>query len=502
MATIYTGLNQAIEPLVARVYADGVDIHSGRLTGTSPNQVFEEPHPLRACMSFQWQFNDRINGWVDLMNQTTDTHIVDVSSVANSGDYRCQISVGEGADCQFTTEVRTVSIIDCTGTVSGTFPAAGGNQNVQISFPHYELGNQIITTPSWITYQDITCATAAANVCTDFIELTASSGSARNGYVDVQFGSFFCSFTVQQVYAPSTSVPVPTPEEEDPPLGPTLGILNVNGTVLQNSVTTVSGIAYIETPTGQSTDPSNSFTWTVNQDGVPVVDMDGGLVSPAGQDHFTVFVDTSTVGTKIISFTVEINGVSVTETTSVVVTADASMAENGVVSGETNGTGQARFYRGIGPAPTMALDSTYARISNSFSVDAGTATLSIDFNARNSLNQRFPFTGTATVSITLEGPSVIGGRRTITRDITNPPSPPDSSDYLAFLSFNPGRVTASNTDFTDRTVNGGRLSLGNYTITMEITSAGTVPSSRSLNAVYNPNFSYQVFPFFNFLAAS
>ena len=87
MAIIYTEINGTIDPLVARIYADGVDIHNAQLS----SGVFIPPHPLRACTSFQWQFNDRMNGWVDLTDAkaTTDSYMVDTTTVSASGDYSC-----------------------------------------------------------------------------------------------------------------------------------------------------------------------------------------------------------------------------------------------------------------------------------------------------------------------------------------------------------------------------------------------------------------------------
>ena len=98
MAFIYTSLNAnwvnnpGLEPLVARVYANGVDIYPASLNGG----VFTPPHKLRGCTKFQWEFDQERDGtYIKIDGATTDTYQVPEDSVDNSGDYRCIITIGE-----------------------------------------------------------------------------------------------------------------------------------------------------------------------------------------------------------------------------------------------------------------------------------------------------------------------------------------------------------------------------------------------------------------------
>lgn len=520
MAIIYTAINGTLAPLRARIYADGVDIHTARLEMGD----FTPPHPLRGCTTFQWQFNDQTSaGWVDLTGPMaiSDTWQVDTSNVANSGAYRCIIQVGEDPDCRRITDERLFAIIDCQDVSPITFPGTGGNgsRTISILFPHFVRDRVVITSPDWVTHEDIVCA-RTAGVCDEVSTLTAArraENTARNGYVDVQIGDFLCAYPIQQDYVRNVpDVPPPTPPapaDTTPPVGPRLVIANLNPTVVVDATASLLVTADIANPDGTFSPIDGDPNWQITQDGVTALFYDPGTDifnprTPPRRPYYNwlnqfetdintqrssigIVLDTSTAGTKTVSITATGNTVSVTDTDSVEVQADATDTQAGAVSGDTFGSGSARpgssFERQV---QQQLLFGPQRMLTNRFSVDGGTATLRIRLNSITGLNQSFPYTGNAEFRVRLQGPSAPNG---------------DTTRMYTLAAGEPGSILDPNrgnmfeipaADFTTRS--DGRLGPGAYTITIEVTSAGGRPGQRVINAVFNPNFSYSVFPFFNF----
>ena len=500
MAIIYTEINGTIDPLVARIYADGVDIHNAQLS----SGVFIPPHPLRACVSFQWEFNDRMTGWQPISGAIFDSYMVDTTTVSASGDYRCVVTIGTGDDasCVETTDTRTIAIIDCGDTSAITFANAGGNGSRTIApiFPHFLAGQITETHPSWINTFSITCAqTPQANVCTEVETLTATANAlnfARNGYVDITIGDFLCSYPVQQQFLAAAPDPVPPtePDPEDPPLGPTLTTSSFNDEFTVGSIAVVVGTAQVVTDSGiDMSVTADDFTWTVSGDTT-----DGAMPIPIflnGSSSRSVTVDTSVIGPKTVTFEVTINNITVTSSITVDVVTDLSATEPGVLSGETTGRATARTLAFGSPNDAPALDPNTSHFTNTFTVQSGTATLSLDFFDRSGA-QAIPYLGEAEFEWSIEGPGIINGRQD---GIITLAAGTVGTGNLYSPNYVPGvQMSEEITGFDVTSHPDGYLVPGNYTIYGRINYQGDRNGNRFWNIHFAPTISYQIFANFNF----
>ena len=500
MAFIYTALNTgtpALDPLVARIYADGVDVYPANLIG----EVFTPPHELRGCTRFQWEFDHERDGtFVEISGATEDTYQVPENAVENSGDYRCVITIGElDGECEETTDVRTVAIIDCGNASTIFFNGSGGNGSRTIApvFPHFLSSLVTITSPDWITHTDIVCVESSGN-CVEISTLTAAATTsggranrARNGYVDVQIGEFSCSYPVQQNFIRTQMGGPITAEDLAPPLGPTLSLSSFQRSVVQNAALIVTGTSDVIGTSGRETGLTQAdFTWTVDTGTL------GTPTTTGGVSTITTSLDTSLVGDQTVTFTVTHNGFTVTESITVTVNAFVAAEQAGAVSGETTGLVLARAVR-IGTNQGPFLDSALSRASGSFSVDSGNASVFVNFTDRGFIPARYQYVGNATFTFTISGPGIRGG--SFTRNVSlaagepNPSVPFFDPAYVAPIT---NSETLSSSDFTDHP--DGYIIPGNYRWSLVINSAGQNPAGRFQNTVLVPSATFNVSPIFNF----
>ena len=191
MATTYKLLSASgTEPLTARIYADDIEIHSS--------------HRLDACTTYQW-FHDTLNmdgtstGGTMVAGQTTQTYNLPLSTVANSGDYWCVITVG---NCRFETERRRISIINRFSPERNLFTADAGTGQFIIEAPHYELPVFNNENSFVVAGTLVPCATQTANVCTFVqnysISANPTPSSPREAQVSMTVGELSIFFNVGQ----------------------------------------------------------------------------------------------------------------------------------------------------------------------------------------------------------------------------------------------------------------------------------------------------------------
>ena len=205
MATIYTGINQSIDPFQARIFADGIDVHDAVFV----DPAFTPPHTLRPCTRFQW-----IKDGDDIAGATSDTFTVDVSTVASSGVYRCRITIGDDPMACITelTEERTVSIVDC-GTDNFTYPPGGGTMNVVVTHWVQEVPT-FNPDASWLSSDTSTHTVGTPdNVTTSTFTVVAAPVimGARTSFGTVQVGGFSCIIGFAQTFPPAIPPPATNP---------------------------------------------------------------------------------------------------------------------------------------------------------------------------------------------------------------------------------------------------------------------------------------------------
>ena len=232
--TTYKHINSTVPvPLTARVYADNVEIH-----------IF---HKLAACLHYQWFFDDLLGGGaVEITGAIAKEYQVDLTSVASSGEYYCEIKIGMTGCNDQVTERRRVSIIECLDQTDRTFAATGASGQVRVNAPHYETVAFSNEGNNWILADGATtCATMNVNVCTFVQEFTlvdqiTSANSARRGQPSLTVGGLVCFFNIGQDFI-RTVAPTPPPivgptpfVVPDPPPGPSL-VLTQSGPVFTDS---------------------------------------------------------------------------------------------------------------------------------------------------------------------------------------------------------------------------------------------------------------------------
>lgn len=488
MAFIYTALNTgaaALDPLVARIYADGVDVYPANLVGG----VFTPPHELRGCTRFQWEFDhERDGAYIEIAGATEDTYQVPEDNVLNSGDYRCVVTIGElDGECERITDIRTVAIIDCGSTATTFFNGAGGagSRTIDPIFPHFLQNQVVVTSPDWITHTDIVC-TLGTGSCIEISSLTAESvtaggraNRARNGYVDIQIGEFSCSYPVQQNFIRTVMGGPITAEDTSPPLGPTLSISAPQRSVVQNANLIVTGTSDVIGTTGRETGLTQAdFAWTVDTGTVGTPTTIGGVSTQ------TTSVDTSVVGVQTITFSVTHNGFTVTESIEINVNAIVPAEQAGEVSGDNTGQVQARASANIvfGSPPNNFYERNLAVANGNFRVVSGLATIEVAIDDGRGLFQNEPFGGRATMTFTITGPGIANG--SFTMDVSVTPDPVDPNP-VAFgdpgFTFN---ILPTSVRIPSETITGtadGLLIPGNYAWSMDLHRVAGQPGDGSIN---------------------
>ena len=292
MATIYTTLNGALDPLRARVFADGLEVIVGS--------------KLRPCTTYQWQHDARLgDGFVDVSGAISETYTVPTSNIDNSGDYRCITTIGSENDnlpnCPIvnTSDVFTVSIIECVGTTAPNYPSTGGTESIAANHPHYETP-VISVDATWVTQgATATCDTQTAGTCETIVELIAGpivGGMARVGYANIAFGELVCSFALAQDYPDfADAVETPAGPDRTPVIGPNVRIMDNSSPVQLVPLSflplfppvaygTVSAVAFFN-PAETVTLDRFTWQWTVdgvNIENIPTIPPRTDATTPAG----------------------------------------------------------------------------------------------------------------------------------------------------------------------------------------------------------------------------
>ncbi len=235
MATTYKFLTSGVETLTANVFADQIEIYDG--------------HPLDPCTEYVWFHDDRLgndDSVTEVQGPTRigaggNTYDVDLSSVANSGDYWCEIRVGTTEDCWIRTETRTISIIECVSPQNRTLAATGASATASVRHPHYETPVFSNEGNTWIVPGNFDiCDTQVDHVCLSVQSYTLtdqdpSANSARRGQATITVGTLVCFYGIAQDYIPAA----PDAPAVDPAPGPFIN-LSDNGPVFAGGTITIT----------------------------------------------------------------------------------------------------------------------------------------------------------------------------------------------------------------------------------------------------------------------
>ena len=269
MATTYKFLTSGVETLTANVFADQVEIYDG--------------HRLDPCTMYVW-FHDDLLGNANSITQVQaptrigaggSTYDVDLSDVANSGEYYCEIRIGQTQDCWITTERRRISIVECLDQTDRTFAATGASGSFRVNAPHYEMPVFNNEGNDWINGTGlITCDTQTDNVCLFVQNFTlddqlSSSNSARRGQPTITVGELVCFYNTVQDYIDAPPA-APTPDMPNGPFinlsqdGPAFVNTNVAVTAEVGTVGGTGSETYTVAWTNATVDPVNDRRAIVN----------------------------------------------------------------------------------------------------------------------------------------------------------------------------------------------------------------------------------------------
>lgn len=308
-----------------RALANGVDIYDGVLEVAGDQTTFRPPHPLRSCTTFQWYWDD-LRGFgglpirrpaegetygvevaperiTDAYNSamifrdgtafpfgsrdaTQDTFTIDTSNVGNSGEYYCLIRVGLNANTciNFESARNRVSIVECREVNNAsvptepserrrhTFPAEGGMVDIRAIHPVYESIN-FDSEASWLTQAgDAELQNPLPNVQdTTYTVSAATTVRGRQAYVNLNIGSFQCSYAFTQNYILSTAVqgeevPAGDQNSQRTSFGPVLGIVSDSGPTDAGSATVLTAEAryFNNSLTSFTADDIGTVAWSVD----------------------------------------------------------------------------------------------------------------------------------------------------------------------------------------------------------------------------------------------
>ena len=247
MATIYKHKNSATPlPLTARVYSEGVEVH-----------IY---HELASCISYQWFYDDLLGGGAVEATGATSTskeYQVDLTQVASSGEYYCEVKIGMTGCRNQVTQRKRVSIIECLFQTDRTFAATGASGQVAVVAPHYESPVFNAEGNSWIIASGgVVCSSTVGNVCTYSQNFTltdqlASANSARRGQPTLTTGSHVCFFGIGQDFI-RTQAPDPILVIPDVPAGPIITLTTSGPVFTEDNVVIGARISYADVP-GQTT---------------------------------------------------------------------------------------------------------------------------------------------------------------------------------------------------------------------------------------------------------
>ena len=246
MATIYKHKDSATPlPLTARVYSEGVEVH-----------IY---HELASCISYQWFYDDLLGaGAVKVTGATSKEYQVDLTQVASSGEYYCEIKIGMTACNDQVTQRKRVTIIECLFQTERTFAATGASGQVSAVVPHYEA-TPIFNTEGndWIIADgNVVCSGMVGNVCTYSQSFTlanqlASANSARRGQPTLTVGSHVCFFGIGQDFI-RAQAPDPILLVQDAAPVPIITLTTSGPVFTENNVVISAKISYADVP-GQTT---------------------------------------------------------------------------------------------------------------------------------------------------------------------------------------------------------------------------------------------------------
>ena len=418
MATTYKFKTAGVETLTARLYADQIEVYPG--------------HDLESCLRYQWKYDDRINGFVDIVGATSKTYDVDLSTVASSGDYYCEIQVGNTGDCNQVTETRTISIIDCIAPQDVLFTDEGGTGEAIVDAPHYEEPNYFATADGadFITLSNMVpcdASTIGANVCrfvnVYVVDPTTDKAQPREAQITVTIGDLSCFFNIGQ---DRTVAQAPESKMDPPPAGPFINLSN-NGP----SLAVGDGI------------------------GVPITfTADVGTVGGTGSETYTV-AWTDDFGGSGTGLTYEVTnpgpigpppGMANPVTVTATVTSDADGSPTATA------TQIADFYTlsFLFPDPPSLMGDVYGFVNwLGWSGDPGVRTVSGSFTAGGSGNwdasftllEGFIDTTSATLTYSLNGPGISINNETLT--ISGEPDARRSISYTGMSGVYDWEVTIS-----------------------------------------------------------
>jgi len=247
MATIYKHKDSATPlPLTARVYSEGVEVH-----------IY---HELASCISYQWFYDDLLGGGAVEATGTTSTskeYQVDLTQVASSGEYYCEVKIGMTGCSNQVTQRKRVSIIECLFQTERTFAATGASAQVSVVAPHYESPVFNAEGNSWIIASGgVVCSGMVGNVCTYSQSFTladqlASANSARRGQPTLTIGSHVCFFGIGQDFI-RTQAPDPILVVPDVQAGPIITLTTSGPVFTEDNVVIGATISYEDVP-GQTT---------------------------------------------------------------------------------------------------------------------------------------------------------------------------------------------------------------------------------------------------------
>ena len=405
MATTYKFKTAGVETLTARLYADQIEVYPG--------------HDLEACLKYQWKYDDRINGFVDIVGATSKTYDVDLSTVASSGDYYCEIQVGNTGDCDQVTETRTISIVDCVSPEDVLFDDGEGSGEAIVEAPHYETPMFSTEGADFITVGMLTpCATASLNTCRFVqaytVEESTDKSAPREAQLSITVGELVCFTNIGQDRVDTAPA---EPIQEKGPDGPFINLSNDGpslalGGGFGTNITVTAEIGVIGGTIGTPT-----VAWSVSS--FDSIDADGNIVT---------MTPTITPSSDMLSAVITNPGPIVLVEgglglgNPITVTAVLTDEDTGLTATETS---IADFYTlsALFPDPPSLMGDVYGFVNwLGWSGDPGVRTVSGSFTAGGSGNwdasftllEGFIDTTSATLTYSLNGPGISINNETLT----------------------------------------------------------------------------------------
>ena len=329
MATTYKFRQVGNETLTARAFADGVEIHAS--------------HPLRSCIRYQWFYNDLLTGSVAeaITGATALTFDVDLNDVSNSGEYHCEIQIGNTGDCDQVTQIRRITIVECVGPQDVLFDDGAGSGQAIVEAPHYETpvfsteGATFITAGALVPCD---ASSVGANVCR-FVQnysvaATVDKSQPREAQLSITVGDITCFYNIGQDRTGAQAESVP---QEKGPDGPFINLTS-NGPVLAGSFFgDITVTAEVGTVGGTGTE-TYTVAWT-------------NAVPTANDRVATVANPNAGATIEVTAVVTDNNGLTATASINVFFTQIIPITTT--VMGDTLGRVNWQVLQGIGPGGTV-----------------------------------------------------------------------------------------------------------------------------------------------------